>query len=84
MSDSKRKSKRRGPLRWLLDLVDDRTSARVYAEARSKGHTMHRKPGTRTLIGHDPRWSERRLQMLNNPDGESETPGRGVEMAGPS
>lgn len=53
------------PFSRLLDMLDRLVSARADAEARRRGHTVTRVPGTRTHLYHDPRWSQRRDSMLD-------------------
>ena len=65
---------RLNPLTVLLDLLDRVISARADAEARRRGHTVTRVPGSRTHVYRDPRWDARRQAMLDGTDPESATP----------
>ena len=62
MSDDTRgRSPRNGWWTRLLDMIDERVSGPIDADARRRGWTVGVKPGTRTHVYRDPRWDRRRL-----------------------
>ena len=52
---------RRGFLAGLIDLIDDHVTAKIDRDARERGLTVTRIPGTRTHRYRDSRWDRRRL-----------------------
>lgn len=58
------------PITALLDMLDHLLTGHVDADARRRGLTVTRVPGSREHIYRDPRWDERREAMLNGADWE--------------
>lgn len=58
------------PITALLDKLDYLLTGHVDADARRRGLTVTRVPGSREHIYRDPRWDERREAMLNGADWE--------------
>jgi hypothetical protein len=62
MSDDTRgRSPRNGWWTRLLDMIDERVSGPIDADARRRGWTVSIRPGTRTHVYRDPRWDRRRI-----------------------
>jgi hypothetical protein len=59
--DTRGCSSRNGWWTRLLDVIDQRVSGPIDADARRRGWTVGVLPGTRTHVYRDPRWDRRRL-----------------------